>query len=219
MTKPNEPAPTLTLWAHLQDEFYHVQDMLRVNDDARDANWRRWQKTLDQTSQCRIPAPRPVTECGMTLTQLNKTNPRGVFAGKFVNNCMHPQGYAARCAWHGHESPLGAFWAVEFQNWIAAVAWVWRCDDKLVIDSVDAHEEFMDSLPLIHEMYVEAAKSVLMQESIQRVYAGVGYGETWKVPHWFLRDFKSPARYRVQGVYKDDSEKIHVIADARDIRE
>ncbi|TKW61913.1 MAG: hypothetical protein DI628_04640 [Blastochloris viridis] len=219
MRKPKEPAPALALWPHLKDEFYHIQHVLEVSADAHDANWRRWQKTLGHASDCRVPSPRPVTECGMTLTQLAKTNPRDVFAGRFVNCCMHPQGYAARCAWHGHESPLGAFWVVEFQNWIVAVAWVWRHTDRLVIDSVDVHEEFRDSLALIHEMYVEAAKSVLMRDGIQSVYAGVGYGETWMVPYWFLRHFESPARYSVNGLLKDDSAKIHVIADARRVYE
>ena len=101
---------------------------------------------------------------------------------------------------------------VEFNNWIVAAAWVWRYEDRLVVDSVDIHKDFADSRELIHDMYVQAAQSVVGTLGVARVYAGIGYLETWKPSHWFIRDFNSPAPYRVDNQMVDDSYKIHIIA-------
>ncbi|RYG61513.1 MAG: hypothetical protein EON60_03295 [Alphaproteobacteria bacterium] len=195
-------------------EFARVQnsfDHLSVEEKRK--NMRRWIHAVKHQKPSNIPAPTPVEDGILRLTQLHKTDPRDVFAGLIVGCCMHPQGWAAVCAWHGHESPDGAFWVVERYGVIVAAAWVWRCEDNLVIDSVEINDKQV-STARIHPMYIQAAASVL-DEKITRVYAGTGYNDSW-IPaseNCLIRPFPAPVYYRYKEQFMDDSHFAHIIAD------
>lgn len=191
-------------FARVQNSFTH----LTVEEERK--NLRRWLGALKDWKPHNIPAPTVIIDGNLRLSQLDKTDPRGLFSGVYSDCCMHPQGYAAACAWHGHRSPDGAFWVVERYGNIIAAAWVWKHEDNLVIDSVEAIDDEM--LPRIHLMYIKAASSVL-SEKINRVYAGCGFNGLWAEDGYIIRPFPSPAPYRYKGETYDDSFYAHIIAD------
>lgn len=199
-------------------KFNALQDYFSVDENVQGENWQRWWKGLISLKIHRVPAPVPVQQRELLLSQLHKTDPRGIFAGLFVDCCLQPQGRGNPCAWHGHESPDGAFWVVERYGGIIAVAWVWRHGDSLVIDSVDIArtdkgKNVVSRDKRIQPLYYEAAKSLIGKAGIARVYAGLGLQGKWTEKAAVKRPFPTPALYgEVEDI--DDSKWVYLLAGA-----
>ncbi len=200
----------------LEKKFNELQRRLDISPAHREANFLRWWTGLLRQHVCHIPPPVPVQHRELILSQLYKTDPRGVFAGKMVGCCMEPQDVGAACAWHGHENPNGAFWVVERFGEIIAVAWVWRHADSLVIDGIDVLKVGKDKCVVpregrIYPLFLQAAQSVVGQQGIARVYVGISLRKAgWKKFIQKIRPFQSPAVY-AEGT-GDDSVVVALIA-------
>ena len=217
-SKPVKLAVIANFRPTLEKKFVELQKRLDIYPIHYKPNFLRWWSGLVRQQVCHIPSPAPLQQRELLLSQLYKTDPRGLFAGKMVGCCMEPQDVGAACAWHGHESPDGAFWVVERFGEIIAVAWVWRHADSLVIDCIDVLKVGKDKYVAprerrIYPMFLQAAQSVIGQQGVARVYVGVSLRRTgWdKFPHK-LRPFPSPAVY-AEGK-GDDSVIVALIAGA-----
>ncbi len=202
----------------LFDEFVAIMRRYPYSREEQVMFWERWWKGLIKfkNQKHNIPAPTPIQRGDLILYQLHKTDARGVFAGRLVDCCMEPGSCGHPCAWHGHESPDGAFWVVERAGHIVAVAWVWRFDSSLVIDSIEIAKKTNRSVLLsrhgsINPLFVRAARSVLGKMGIKRVYAGDKDGKKWPSPYE-KRPFPSPAMYDNGSEICDESVWVHRVA-------
>lgn len=177
-------------------EFNRIQSQFVIVPSAAARNLERWLKGLKGQSVHNVPPPYPVMEGELYLRQLPKVDPRGVFAGQYVDCCQHPQSSGYPCAWHGHESPDGAFWVIERNGAIIAVSWVWRHENTLVLDSLELQKGVLP-LNLAIDLYQVAAHSVIGRQGVRQVLLGLGAGIFSSGPpaSFFRRSFASPAPY------------------------
>lgn len=75
---------------------------------------------------------------GMHIEQLSAHSPLAPLAGVYTNCCQHPRGAGSDCARSVVEDAKSAIWAIWYKGKIIAQSFVWRSEDLLVLDSIEA---------------------------------------------------------------------------------
>lgn len=185
----------------LNDSFAQVAAECGVSEHDYLEYEARWLKAQTELKHQTVPAPKGIRDGEYYLLQLDKGDPRGLFAGALTSCCQHPSGMARSCAWHAAESPNGAIWAVFKGDKMLTQGWVWRpqsgdrLEDALVIDNVEIHvsarvlesahingqyrkltdEEKAPQLAAlirIAALYRQAAEQAIGRLKVKAVYAG-----------------------------------------------
>jgi hypothetical protein len=144
----------------------------------------RWLAGLKALTQQSVPAPKINADgaSGCSLVQLDKSDPRALFAGIHTGCCQHPAGDGASCAWHAHESPNGAIWAVFAPSGrMVAQAWVWRDGQALCLDNIEAGAlaNNPDMRQAVVRLFQQAAQAAIGRLGIGQVLLGQGYMDGW----------------------------------------
>lgn len=142
-------------WGLSQEQFESIQE-----------DWLNGLAKLDRET---IPDVTAKTTEGYTFSVLDREDPRGLFLGHHTGCCQHPHGAGSTCAWHGAVNPEGRFVVVEHYGEIVAQSWVWRHDDTVVVDSVEAQREIGSK---IVEAYCKGLAAMIGQLGIRCTYMG-----------------------------------------------
>jgi len=134
----------------------------------------RWLKGLLNLKYESIPRV-DFSEGDYRFYRLQKDDPRGLFLGEYTDCCQHPRGVGESCAWHGHESPNGAFFVVEYRGQIVAQSWAWRHGGVLVFDNIEVLGADKERDNKVLELYKRAAKLLLGCLGITEVRVGCRY--------------------------------------------
>lgn len=98
-----------------------------------------WETRWETRSQVRsISEFTPLEEGGIRVEILPVDDPRGLFLGQHTHCCQHPEGEGRSCAWHGALDKDGRFLVVSKNGKVLAQAWVWRGQDAIVLDNIEA---------------------------------------------------------------------------------
>ena len=111
-----------------------------------------------------------VTYGNYKFFKLDYDDPRGLFLGEYTDCCQHINGAGKSCAWHGHQSPQGAFYVVTKKDKIVAQAWAWRKNDDVVFDSI----EYLKNSHL--DLFEKAASLMIGKLMIKAVKVGMKSG-------------------------------------------
>ncbi len=122
--------------------------------------------------------------------------------------CQHPDSVGSSCAWHGQESPNGAFWAVEKNDEIIAVSWVWRSEegqgDSLVLDNIEMTESMgQDTSKRVLSLYQQAANNSTGKLGIANTYLGTQHSDVAIIGDRMERPFDVPKTPDGYSVYTD----------------
>lgn len=153
-----------------------------------------------------------VTHGEYRFYRLAKDDPRGIFLGLYTDCCQHPGGVGSSCAWHGHESPDGAFVVVEHRGQVAAQSWAWRRTDDpryahvLVLDNVEVLGRDGARIKAVRHLYECAAREFLGRLGIREVRAGVGYTDVPLDDLPLVDPVPAPA-----GVYSDARRQVLLV--------
>jgi len=114
------------------------------------------------------------------METLQANDPVGLVLGRLTNCCQHLHGAGAACAKHGFSSPYGNFMVVRYNGKIIAQSWIWRRDDLVVFDSVEAlGGAYVEG---IAKLYQHAADQLKGNLGIKRVGLGItSYGITKEI--------------------------------------
>jgi len=114
------------------------------------------------------------------LRRLLADDPLGPMLGVATNCCQHLHGAASSCAKDGMKSASSSFWVVEYKGTVIAQSWVWRADDILVLDSIEAlNSAYVEG---IAHLYKEAARRTIGKLGITEVRIGdTAYGITREI--------------------------------------
>lgn len=140
----------------------------------------RWLRGLQGLTYESVPWV-SVTHGEYRFYRLAKDDPRGIFLGLHTDCCQHPGGAASSSAWHGHESPDGAFVVVEYRGQVVAQSWAWRRTDDpryahvLVLDNIEVLGRDEERVKAVRHLYECGAREFLGCLGIREVRAGVGY--------------------------------------------
>jgi len=85
-----------------------------------------------------VPSPVVPKDGEYRLVQLDSNDMSQVWAGELTDCCQHLHNAGRSCAAHAWTSPDSAIWAVFKGRSMIAQSWVWRADDTLVVDSLEA---------------------------------------------------------------------------------
>lgn len=138
----------------------------------------KWQdKWLATTKNAEsIPSCGVLENEGYIMYRLGADDPRGVFLGHYTDCCQHPGGAGSSCAWHGHQSPDGAFFVVEKNGKIVTQSWAWRHKDGVCFDNVEALSGHHGNVK-IKELYERYAAKLLGKMGISAVTVGLGFND------------------------------------------
>jgi len=114
------------------------------------------------------------------LRRLLADDPLGPMLGVATNCCQHLHGAASSCAKDGMKSASSSFWVVEYKGSVVAQSWVWRADDVMVLDSIEAlNSAYVEG---IAHLYKEAARRTIGKLGITEVRIGdTAYGITREI--------------------------------------
>lgn len=184
-----ELATECARWGISQYSFEEIQD--------------RWLKGLEKLTHESIPWV-SIISGEYRFYRLAKDDPRGIFLGMYTNCCQHPGGAGSSCAWHGHESPDGAFYVIEYRGHIIAQSWAWRNKHVLVFDNIEVLGRDETREKVVKKLYIEAAQELLGRLGIKEVRAGVGYSGVSLGEYMPVEDPAEAPR----GVYTDARQQV-----------
>lgn len=129
------------------------------------------------------------------IVQLEHNDPIAPLMGLLSNCCQHPRGAANSCARASIEDPNCAIWVVyDRKNNVVCQTFVWRSEDTLVMDSVEAKDH--DCAERVADILYEAANSVIGRLCIRKVNIGeTSYGITGRLARiWNAKEVSKPPR-------------------------
>ena len=101
------------------------------------------------------------------METLQSNDPIGLVLGRLTNCCQHLHGAGAECAKHGYSSQYGSFVVVRYNGKIVAQSWVWRRDDRVVFDSVEAlGGAYVEGIAKLYQYASEQIKGKLMIKEV-----------------------------------------------------
>jgi hypothetical protein len=163
----------------------------------------RTMKTHESIPRVKIEG-KDIEVAGMILEQLPAHSPMAPLAGLYTNCCQHPNGMAHDCSRSAIEDDRSAIWVIWYKTSIIAQTFVWRKDENLILDSIEAIGDcYVEG---IAKLFLEGLKKAKNRLGIEKGFLGcTDYGITKEVTRiWDDKDlldhaiplvFQSPSRY------------------------
>jgi len=151
-----------------------------------------------------------IRENGYRMRKLGSDDPRGLVLGLLTNCCQHLSGAGKDCAYHGMESGYSAFFVIEKSGSIIAQSWVWRDQEAICFDSIEALDH--NYAKVIAMMMEKAKPQIVGKLGIEKMLMGeTSYGvtkEVKKLLHTTGKFSKRPPKY---SGYMDGREQVEVL--------
>lgn len=131
----------------------------------------KYTREICEVSRETVPGFSPFRVGSYRVRRLARDDVRGLFLGDHTNCCQHPGDVGSSCAWHGATSIYGGFVVIEDEaGTIVAQSWVWRDQDALVFDSLEA----LGDRSKFRGMMREAASRMVGRLGVTQALGGAG---------------------------------------------
>jgi hypothetical protein len=151
-------------------------------------------KTFEAIPMVQVFGEDVALEGDWRLRRLLADDPLGPMLGIATNCCQHLHGAASSCAKDGMKAGTSSFWVVEYKGLVIAQSWVWRTENVLVLDSIEAlNSAYVEG---IARLYREASRRTVGKLGISEVRVGdTAYGITREVIGVLETEAVTPIKY------------------------